>query len=195
MNVAGESHRNWLIVGLGNPGPDYELTRHNVGFMVVDRLAGKWDVPVKRSECRSLIGQRSYRGGRIELVKPHTFVNLSGEAVRCLLAEESRSVESVLIIVDDLAIPFGTLRIRRKGSDGGHNGLKSLTHCLRTENYARLRIGIMPDHQLSNAKKFVLERFPKKATSELSEIIDLAAEAVESVIVDGIDRAMSRFNR
>ncbi len=185
---------NWLIVGLGNPGPEYEMTRHNAGFMVIDRLAERWGVLVKRTECRSLTGQVSREVLRIELVKPQTFMNLSGDAVRCLLEKESRTIERLIVIVDDLAIPFGSLRIRPRGSDGGHNGLKSLRSCLKTDEYTRLRIGIMPEHPVSNTSKYVLERFSNAVRDELDEVIENAADAVEYLISEGIDRAMSRFN-
>ncbi len=185
---------NWLIVGLGNPGPEYEMTRHNAGFMVIDRLAERWGVLVKRTECRSLTGQLSREVLRIELVKPQTFMNLSGEAVRCLLEKESRNIERLIVVVDDLAIPFGNLRIRPRGSDGGHNGLKSLRSCLKTDEYTRLRIGIMPEHPVSNTSKYVLERFSNAVRDELDEVIEKAADAVEYLISEGIDRAMSRFN-
>ncbi len=185
---------NWLIVGLGNPGPEYEMTRHNAGFMVIDRLAERWGVLVKRTECRSLTGQVSREVLRIELVKPQTFMNLSGEAVRCLLEKESRNIERLIVVVDDLAIPFGNLRIRPRGSDGGHNGLKSLRSCLKTDEYTRLRIGIMPEHPVSNTSKYVLERFSNAVRAELDEVIENAADAVEYLISEGIDRAMSRFN-
>ncbi len=185
---------NWLIVGLGNPGPEYEMTRHNAGFMVIDRLAERWGVLVKRTECRSLTGQLSREVLRIELVKPQTFMNLSGEAVRCLLEKESRNIERLIVVVDDLAIPFGNLRIRPRGSDGGHNGLKSLRSCLKTDEYTRLRIGIMPEHPVSNTSKYVLERFSNAVRAELDEVIENAADAVEYLISEGIDRAMSRFN-
>ncbi len=185
---------NWLIVGLGNPGPEYEMTRHNAGFMVIDRLAERWGVLVKRTECRSLTGQVSREVLRIELVKPQTFMNLSGDAVRCLLEKESRNIERLIVVVDDLAIPFGSLRIRPRGSDGGHNGLKSLRSCLKTDEYTRLRIGIMPEHPVSNTSKYVLERFSNAVRDELDEVIENAADAVEYLISEGIDRAMSRFN-
>ncbi len=185
---------NWLIVGLGNPGPEYQMTRHNAGFMVIDRLAERWGVLVKRTECRSLTGQLSREVLRIELVKPQTFMNLSGEAVRCLLEKESRNIERLIVVVDDLAIPFGNLRIRPRGSDGGHNGLKSLRSCLKTDEYTRLRIGIMPEHPVSNTSKYVLERFSNAVRDELDEVIENAADAVEYLISEGIDRAMSRFN-
>jgi PTH1 family peptidyl-tRNA hydrolase len=164
--------------------------------MVIDRLAERLNLEVRRTECRALIGQTFYDRERIELVKPQTFMNLSGESVSCLLADKPmRSIKKTLIIVDDLALPFGTMRLRRRGSDGGHNGLKSLTQCLRTEKYARLRLGILPDHPVSNTRKFVLERFSKDSMQDLEETILTACDAVESLIKDGIDRAMSQFNK
>ncbi len=185
---------NWLVAGLGNPGTEYEQTRHNVGFMVIDKLADIFGITVKRLECRSLIGQTNIGADRVELVKPQTYMNLSGEAISCLLTDDSRSVDNLIVIVDDLALPFGSIRIRGKGSAGGHNGLKSINHCLKTENYTRLRIGISPEHPLSNTRKFVLDRFSSKDRKELDEIVKISAEAVETMISDGIDRAMSRFN-
>ena len=188
------SELNWLIVGLGNPGPEYEQTRHNVGFMIVDELAERLGVSVKRTECRSLVGFATRDGARIELVKPQTFMNLSGEALGCLLKSKERSISRMLVIIDDLAIPFGTIRMRRKGSDGGHNGLKSIRECLKTDSYARLRIGIGPDHPLTNSRRFVLERFPKRDFEVLDGVIARSADAVIALIDDGIERAMSRFN-
>ena len=185
---------NWLVVGLGNPGPEYEKTRHNVGFMVVDELARRWGVAVKRIECRALIGQTDRFKTRVELVKPQTFMNLSGESVKCLLNDESRSSERVVVIVDDLNIPFGSIRLRRKGSAGGHNGLRSIRDCLKTEQYSRLRIGIGADHPLENAKKFVLENFPKRDRDLLAEIVSQAGDTIETLLKDGIERAMSQHN-
>ncbi|MEZ5307595.1 MAG: aminoacyl-tRNA hydrolase [Pyrinomonadaceae bacterium] len=185
---------NWLVVGLGNPGTEYDLTRHNVGFMVIDRIAERNQVQVKRTESRSLIGQFDFGGERFELVKPQTYMNLSGEAVKGLLVKDSRSIENLVVVVDDLALPFGTMRIRAKGSAGGHNGLKSLNACLGTQEYVRLRIGIKPDHEIGNTKKFVLERYGKSEREALPEILERAADAVECIVLDGIEKAMSRFN-
>ena len=152
---------NWLIVGLGNPGASYEKTRHNLGFMVVDLLAREAQTQVKRVECRALVGRAEIENVRAELVKPQTFMNLSGESVSCLLRKPDRSVKKLIVISDDLALPFGTIRLRAKGSAGGHNGLKSLIDCLDTNEFMRLRIGIQPDHPLTNTKNFVLENFAK----------------------------------
>ena len=185
-----------LIVGLGNPGEEYQWTRHNLGFMLIDKLAAEADVTVKRRDCRSLIGSAVIEGERIRLVKPQTFMNLSGEAVACLLAKENVDdvSQDLIVISDDLALPFGTIRLRERGSAGGHNGLKSIISTIGTSEYIRLRIGIQPDHPVSDAKSFVLEDFRKPQRVEVEEILDKAAEAVHSVLRDGIRKAMSLFN-
>lgn len=184
----------WLIVGLGNPGPEYERTRHNAGFLVIDRLAAVSGASVRRTECRSLIGRAEIGGTPSELVKPQTYMNLSGEALSCLLRKEGRSLERTLVIVDDLALPFGSIRLRTRGSAGGHNGLRSIIGSLRTEEFARLRIGIAPEHPVANTKKFVLDNFPAGESGALSEIVDRSAEAVSVVVRDGFAKAMSEFN-
>ena len=185
---------NWLIVGLGNPGASYERTRHNLGFMLVDLLAREAQTQIKRDECRSLIGRAEIENRLVELAKPQTFMNLSGEAVSCLLQKPDRSIEKLIVISDDLALPFGRMRLRPTGSHGGHNGLRSMIDCLRTNDFIRLRIGIMPEHPVSNTKNFVLENFSKGEAGEVEKILDTSARAVESVIRDGIDAAMAKFN-
>jgi PTH1 family peptidyl-tRNA hydrolase len=185
---------SWLIVGLGNPGPEYAKTRHNLGFMLVDLLADQTGTQVKRDECRSLVGQTLIEGERFELVKPQTYMNLSGEAVSCLLKKEPRSVERLIVISDDLALPFGSIRLRPRGSHGGQNGLRSIIDRLGTNEFVRLRIGIMPEHPISNTKNFVLERFSKTEAPEVENILAKAVDAVKTVIRDGIDRAMAEFN-
>ncbi|HUF04041.1 MAG TPA: aminoacyl-tRNA hydrolase [Aridibacter sp.] len=184
----------WLIVGLGNPGTEYERTRHNVGFFVIDRLADLSGSTVRRTECRSFVGRAEFNGAAAELVKPQTYMNLSGEALSCLLRKEDRSRERTLVIVDDLALPFGSIRLRTKGSAGGHNGLRSIIGSLRTEEFARLRIGIAPGHPVANTKKFVLDNFPADDSGTLSEVVDRSADAVVAVIRDGFAAAMSEFN-
>ena len=186
--------RNWLLVGLGNPGAEYENTRHNLGFMLIDLLAGRFQTQVKRSECRSLIGQTRIENQKVELVKPQTYMNLIGEAFNCLITKDERSVENSIVIVDDLALPFGSIRLRAKGSAGGHNGLKSIISCSKTQEFIRLRIGIRPDHPLSNTKKFVLERFSKREMETVEEVLERSADAVCSVVSSGIEKSMSEFN-
>lgn len=185
---------NWLVVGLGNPGLQYVKTRHNLGFMLVDLLANKLQTQVKREECRALIGRGAIENETAELVKPQTFMNLSGESISCLLKKENRSTNKIIVIVDDLALPFGSIRLRGKGSSGGHNGLKSIEHCLKTQDFIRLRIGIQPEHALTNTKNFVLENFSKSEFAELESILEKSADAVFSVITDGIEKAMAKFN-
>ena len=185
---------NWLIVGLGNPGPEYAKTRHNLGFMLVDMLAEQLQTQIRRDECRSLIGRALIGNQTVEMAKPQTFMNLSGEAVSCLLAKENRSVEKLIVISDDLALPFGTIRIRPQGTHGGQNGLRSIIDCLKTQEFIRLRIGIQPEHPISDASRFVLENFARGDAKTLEKILDEAADAVRAIIVDGVDAAMARFN-
>jgi PTH1 family peptidyl-tRNA hydrolase len=185
---------NWLIVGLGNPGAEYERTRHNLGFMLVDLLAREFQTQIKRDECRSLVGRAEIENRKVELVKPQTFMNLSGEAVSCLLQKPDRSVERLVVISDDLALPFGKIRLRPGGSHGGHNGLRSMIDCMRTSDFIRLRIGIMPEHPVSNTKNFVLENFSKSESTEVEKILETSADAIRVVIRDGIDKAMAEFN-
>jgi PTH1 family peptidyl-tRNA hydrolase len=185
---------NWLIVGLGNPGPAYAQTRHNIGFTLVDHLAARWQTRISREECRSLIGRAEIGDKQVELAKPQTFMNLSGEAVSCLISKEDRSIDRLIVISDDLALPFGTIRIRPKGSHGGQNGLRSMIDCLNSQEFIRLRFGIQPEHPVTNASSFVLANFSNKESERLEELISEAADAVETIIIGGVDEAMARFN-
>ncbi len=185
---------SWLIVGLGNPGPTYERTRHNLGFMLVDHLGYDYQTQVRRDECRSLIGRSQIEGRNVELVKPQTFMNLSGEAVSCLVKKRDRSIERMIVVSDDISIPFGTIRLRPKGSHGGQNGLRSIVDCLKTQDFIRLRIGIRPEHPVRDTAKFVLENFTKNETASLDDILKSSAAAIRIVIRDGVERAMSEVN-
>ena len=185
---------NWLVVGLGNPGPQYEKTRHNLGFMLVDLLASRLQTQVKRDECRALVGRGIIDNQTVELAKPQTFMNLSGESVSCLVAKDDRSIKRLIVISDDLALPFGTMRIRPQGSHGGQNGLRSIIDCLKTQEFIRLRIGIQPEHPVGDASRFVLENFAKGDAETLEKTLDIAADAVRCIITDGVDAAMARFN-
>ncbi len=186
--------QNWLIVGLGNPGPEYAKTRHNLGFMLVDLLASQLQTQIKRDECRSLIGRSEIGGHVVELAKPQTYMNLSGEAVSRLLAKPERSVEKMVVISDDLVLPYGSIRIRPKGSHGGQNGLRSIIDRLKTQEFIRLRIGIQPEHEIRDAARFVLDSFTKKETETLENILETSADAVCTIITDGVDAAMGKFN-
>lgn len=186
---------NWLVVGLGNPGTEYARTRHNLGFMVLDLMALEMGATIKREECRSLVGRGDISGLTVEFAKPQTFMNLSGEAVKCLLRKPERSLEKLIVISDDLALPFGTIRLRPKGSHGGHNGLRSIIEQTGTSDFVRLRIGIMPDHPVANTREFVLQGFSKSESGELEEILKRSASAIRAVITVGIETAMAEFNR
>lgn len=185
---------NWLIVGLGNPGPEFARTRHNLGFMLVDLLAYRWQTRITRDESRALIGRAEFDNQVIELAKPQTYMNLSGEAVAGLLAKASRGDATLVVISDDLALPFGDIRLRRNGTHGGQNGLRSIIDCLKSQEFIRLRIGIRPEHPVTDAKRFVLENFAKGDAGTLEKVLESAADAVETTIKDGVDAAMARFN-
>ena len=186
----------YLIVGLGNPGKEYEWSRHNLGFMLIDKLAADEGVDVKRRECQSLVGRGEIEGCAVKLVKPRTYMNLSGEAVACLLAKDKLAGpgESLIVISDDLALPFGKIRIRARGSAGGHNGLKSIIGAVGTNEFTRLRIGIQPEHPISDSKRFVLDSFPGAAKPEVEEILDKSAEALHAILRDGVLKAMTDYN-
>lgn len=186
--------KNWLIVGLGNPGAEYAKTRHNLGFMLVDVLTQRLQTTVKRDECRSLVGRGHIDNQTVELAKPQTFMNLSGDAVKCLLAREERSIEQMIVVSDDLAIPFGTIRVRPGGSHGGQNGLRSIIDQLGTQEFKRLRIGIMPDHPVADAKRFVLDTFSRGDAETVEDVLAKSADAVEMIIREGVDAAMATFN-
>jgi len=185
-----------LIVGLGNPGDEYTWTRHNLGFMLIDKLAHDERIVVGRRECSALVGRGEIEGTRSKLAKPQTFMNLSGHAVLCLLRkiETEEPIKQLVVISDDLALPLGTIRIRERGSAGGHNGLKSIIAALGTNEFLRLRIGIQPDHPISDSKQFVLDSFPRSERVMVEEIVERGANAIRTIIRDGALKAMSEFN-
>jgi peptidyl-tRNA hydrolase, PTH1 family len=185
----------YLIVGLGNPGPEYELTRHNLGFMLIDKLANDAGVNVGRRECSALVGRADLEGIPVKLVKPQTYMNLSGQTVSCLRAKDHGEQKSQLIVIsDDLALPFGKIRIRERGTAGGHNGLKSIIAAIGTTEFVRLRIGIQPDHPVADSKRFVLDSFPKSERAVVKEVIDKSADAIRMILREGVLKAMSQFN-
>jgi peptidyl-tRNA hydrolase, PTH1 family len=193
---------NWplamvLIVGLGNPGAEYEWSRHNLGFMLIDRLAGDAEIKVNRSQCRSLVGRGEIEGSRVKLVKPQTFMNLSGDAVACLAAKHKLAEpgEDLIVISDDLALPFGKIRIRARGSAGGHNGLKSIIGALGTNEFTRLRIGVQPEHPIADSKRFVLDSFSRALRPQVEKILEKSAEALRVILRDGVLKAMTEYNR
>jgi len=188
-----------VIVGLGNPGREYELTRHNVGWMVVDHLADVWRFDDWRRDGDSLVVAGRTAGCAVRLVKPQTFMNLSGAALRPYLRRPMFDpARDLLVIVDDAALPLTRLRVRAEGSAGGHNGLKSIEGALGSRTYARARIGVAPvdpRRRTSGLADFVLSPFGKDERAELVAQLPRFTGAVETWLTDGIDRAMSLYNR
>lgn len=185
----------WLIAGLGNPGPKYELTRHNCGFLVIDELARRTGREVRTPECQALTARATIGGQALLLVKPQTFMNLSGTAVSGLMSRyHVADPTRVLVISDDLALPFGRIRIRRQGSAGGHNGLKSMIARLNTQEFPRIRMGIAPEHPVADTASFVLAEFPRKDREALKLMVETASDAIEDILTIGIADAMSKYN-
>lgn len=186
--------QGWLVIGLGNPGERYEKTRHNLGFMLVNLLAEQLGVKFKDQECRSLIAVGLIESTQVELAKPQTYMNLSGEAVACLLKSEFRSIQSMIVVVDDLALPLGKIRIRPKGSSGGHNGLRSIIAFLGTEQFIRLRIGIRPEYEIEDTADFVLQNFSKSEVERVEKALQEGVQAIQTIIREGVEKAMANFN-
>lgn len=183
-----------LIAGLGNPGKEYALTRHNVGYDVVDRLAEKHSIRVDRIKFRSLTGEGIISGEKVLLIKPLTYMNNSGLAISEALRFYKLTVDDLIVLVDDIDIEFGSVRIRKKGSAGSHNGMKSIISHIQNEEFTRIKLGIgskPPDFDLAD---FVLSRFSKDERTEVECMVKKAADVVETILSDGIDSAMNSFN-
>jgi peptidyl-tRNA hydrolase, PTH1 family len=185
----------FLVAGLGNPGEEYALTPHNLGFLTVDRLAGQHGIRVTRKDSKALIGVGEIDGREVMLAKPQTFMNLSGTSLLPLMEKHGIELGQLLIVYDELDLPWGTLRIKPKGSAAGHNGMKSAIQSLKTSEIARVRLGIHPGHQIKDGAEFVLAPFKRSQTKELDDFISLAADAVRSVIAEGVEKSMTKFNR
>lgn len=185
----------FVIVGIGNPGKQYEGTRHNIGFIAMDYMSAKYGIKVNKIKHKALIGEGSIAGQKVMLVKPQTFVNLSGESVRDICAYYKVPAENVIVIHDDVSLPCGRLRIRQKGSDGGHNGIKSILYQLATDTFVRIRIGVgapPPDWDMAD---WVLGRFSNEEISHLSKLVDcVVEEAVPELLTHGAERAMNQYN-
>lgn len=184
-----------LIVGLGNPGYEYHLTPHNLGFMAVDQLAESCGVEISRREAQALTALTELEGESVVLAKPQTFMNLSGMAVARLLARYELPVEDLIVLVDDVDLPFGSLRIRRRGSAGSHNGLKSIIGALKSDQFGRVRMGVKPERPIEDLVSYVLGPFRKADLEVLAEMVDQASEAVRCILKEGISGAMNRYNR
>lgn len=186
---------SWLIVGLGNPGEKYENTRHNVGFMVVDELAERESKPIQRLKFKALTNTLTISGEKVLVMKPVTYMNLSGEAVRQAMDFYKIPPEHILVISDDTALAVGRLRIRAKGSAGGHNGLKNIIQHLGTDQFPRLRVGVgekpHPDYDMAD---WVLGTFQGEDKKAIDATVKRAADAVECILAQGLDRGMGKFN-
>ena len=185
-----------LIIGLGNPGIEYQFTPHNLGFLTIDRIANGLGIEVRNRQCRALTARATIAGEAAVLAKPETFMNLSGLSVRELVAEHQVDVSRDLIVVyDELDLPLGAIRIRQRGSSAGHNGMGSILGALGTDEFLRIRLGVSPERKVTDGVKFVLTPFRKAQEKAVAELIDLGAQAVEVILKDGAAAAMNRFNR
>jgi len=185
----------WLVVGLGNPGPKYENTPHNLGFLTIDRLALSNGIRVDRKDSQALLGVGTWSGKQLLLAKPQTFMNVSGPSVKALMEKHEVPQSNLIVVYDELDLPWTGLRVRPKGSAAGHNGISSVIRSLGTMEFPRVRLGINPGHKIADGAKFVLEPFKKAQMQDLDELLDHAARAVESIIAEGVEKSMTKFNR
>jgi PTH1 family peptidyl-tRNA hydrolase len=185
-----------LIVGLGNPGIEYQFTPHNMGFLAVDRIAEECGVRVNNRHCRAQTARTRIAGQEVVLAKPETFMNLSGASVSELVREyEAKPEEDLILLYDELDLPFGTLRVRPRGRSAGHNGVQSIIGALGTQEFTRVRLGIGPDHAVGDGARYVLSQFKKAQLEAVSAVLDQASDAVGVILSEGVQAAMNRFNR
>jgi peptidyl-tRNA hydrolase, PTH1 family len=185
-----------LIVGLGNPGIEYQFTYHNFGFLAVDRIAEDCGVQVNNRRCQSLTASATFAGKKIVLAKPETYMNLSGLAVRGLVEElEIDAKQDLIVLHDELDFPMGTIRVRMRGSSAGNNGIESIIGALGTEEFIRIRMGICPDRKPADGKKYVLTQFKKSQYELIDDMLERTVDAVKVILTDGPEAAMNRFNR
>ncbi len=185
-----------LIVGLGNPGIEYQFTPHNLGFLAIDRIANNLGVEVRNRQCRAQTARTIIADQMVLLAKPETFMNLSGVAVRELIREYEAKPESDLIVIqDELDFPLGTLRIHTRRSSAGHNGIESIIGALGTQDFPRIRIGVAPDRKVGDGAEYLLAPMRKQDVAVIDGMLDTAAEAVKVILKDGLAAAMNRFNR
>jgi peptidyl-tRNA hydrolase, PTH1 family len=185
-----------LIVGLGNPGIEYQFTPHNLGFLTIDRIANGLKIEVRNRHCRALTARATIAGEPLVLAKPETYMNLSGLSVRELAEELQVEVQKDLIVIyDELDLPLGAIRIRQRGSSAGHNGMESILSAMGTDEFLRIRLGIAPDRKVADSVKYVLTPFRKAQEKVVDGVLDTAAQAVEVILKEGPAAAMNRFNR
>jgi len=186
-------NNKFLIVGLGNIGFKYEKTRHNIGFRIIDSLSSEKNITLEESKLGQL-GILDYAGKKMFLLKPSTLMNLSGKSVRYWMKKKNIEIKNILILTDDLNLDFGNIKLKRKGSDGGHNGLKDIENCLKTPNYPRLRFGIGDKKSTSDKVKFVLGNFSKNEEQKICKFLKICNEIIFSYVRNGIDNTMNIYN-
>jgi len=184
----------FLVAGLGNPGERYAATPHNLGFLVVDVLAVRHGIRLSRKECQALIGQGTIAGKPVLLAKPQTFMNLSGIAVKSLMDKNGIELRDLILVYDELDLPWGQLRVKPKGSPAGHNGAKDVIAKLGSGDFPRVRLGVHPGHPLQSGADYLLSGFTRQQNETLEEFISLAADATESIIAEGVEKSMTGFN-
>jgi len=182
------------IVGLGNPGPAYQSTRHNVGFMVIDELARRWNISVTQSKFKALVGEGHVKGEKVHLLKPMTYMNLSGESLRAFLDFYKADIADLIVVYDDLDTPLGKIRLRYQGSSGGHNGIRSIIQHLGTQQFNRIRMGISRPAPGREIVDYVLSPFDKAEAEQLKTMIAAACDAVEYALEHPFEKAMAKFN-
>jgi PTH1 family peptidyl-tRNA hydrolase len=185
----------FLVAGLGNPGEEYALSPHNLGFLAVDRLAEQHGIRVTRRDSRALVGLGEIDGHQVMLAKPQTYMNLSGTSLAPLMEKHGIELGRLVVVYDELDLPWRALRIKPKGSAAGHNGMKSVIQGLKTDEVVRVRLGIHPGHPIRDGAEFVLAPIKRSQIKELDEFVGFAADAVRSIIAEGVEKAMTRFNR
>ncbi len=184
----------YIIAGLGNPGDNYKYTRHNMGFLAIDNLAEKLNIKVNKIKFKSLIGEGNYKGEKVILVKPQTYMNNSGEAVRDIVKFYKIDLSNLIVIVDDIDIEFAALKVKRSGSAGTHNGLKSIIYQLIDDNFPRIKVGIGQKKEGQDLANFVLSGFTKSEGSQIEQTIDKAADCAIEIMDRGVESAMNKFN-
>jgi len=185
----------FLVAGLGNPGEEYALTPHNLGFLTVDRLAERHGIRITRKDSRALVGLGEIEGREVMLAKPQTFMNLSGTSLAPLMEKHAIGISDLIVVYDELDLPWTVLRIKPKGSAAGHNGMKSVIGSLKTSEFVRVRLGVHPGRPLASGMDYLLSPFKRSQKKELDNLTGFAADAVQSIIAEGVEKSMTRFNR
>ena len=185
----------FLVAGLGNPGEEYALTPHNLGFLTVDRLAGRYGIRISRKDSKALVGLGEIDGHPVMLAKPQTFMNLSGTSLAPLMEKHSIGLDRLIVVYDELDLPWTALRIKPRGSAAGHKGMSSVIASLGSSDLVRVRLGIHPGHPVASGADFVLAPFKRSQRKELDELVDYSVDAVCSIIAEGVEMAMTKFNR